>query len=137
MRRQLEQRATALGLLPGAVEFRGAIVDMRRVYREADILVLTSDYEGMPNVILEAMASGLPVVATRVGSVSEVVHHGETGYLYDAGDENSMLDGLLRLIGDPRERTRLGSSARNYIESERSLHSLPGHLENLYEGALA
>jgi glycosyltransferase involved in cell wall biosynthesis len=79
----LEQQAARLGLSPESVEFRPAVGDMGPVYRDADIFLLTSDWEGTPNVVLEAMASGLPVVATRVGGVPEIVRHGETGLLVD------------------------------------------------------
>ena len=136
-RSYLENRAAELRLLPHQVEFKGASEDVGEVYRQADILVLTSDYEGTPNVVLEAMASGLPVVATRVGGVPEIVQHERTGYVADPEDENSMVEALLNLIGNSRLREEMGRRARTYIEANHSLESLPVSLESLYELALS
>lgn len=136
LRSILEQQAKALGLLPDGVEFRGQVSDMRPIYKEADILVLTSDWEGTPNVILEAMASGLPVVATKVGGVPEVVQHELTGYLVHPDDEDSMVDVLLRLIHEPSLREEMGASGRAYVEKHHSLQRLPFLLQELYEEAL-
>lgn len=136
-RPQLERQAAELDLLPGGVEFRGAVSDMAPIYREADIIVLTSDREGMPNVLLEAMASGLPVVATRVGDVPEIVRHGETGYLANPGDNDAMVDALLKLVVDTRLRVEMGCRAREYINTNYSLDRLPAHLGVLYKSALS
>ncbi len=89
LKTELEEQAEALGLLPDGVKFRGSVAEMAPVYRNADVCVLTSDYEGTPNVLLEAMASGLAVVATNVGGVSEVVRQGENGFLVEPGDETA------------------------------------------------
>ena len=72
LRAELEAQGAKLGLYPGCLRFLGGVSDMGRVYQEADICVLTSDFEGTPNVLLEAMAAGLPVVATQVGGVPEI-----------------------------------------------------------------
>ena len=90
LRSQLEQQTLALGL-SDIIEFRGAVADMVSAYREADMLVLTSDWEGTPNVVLEAMASGLPVVATKVGGVREIVQPEITGYIVEPEDKDTML----------------------------------------------
>ena len=81
LRSELEGQAAQLGLLPDAVRFHGADDNLLHFYNNADVLLLTSDYEGTPNVVLEAMACGLPVVATRVGGISEIVQEGVTGLL--------------------------------------------------------
>jgi glycosyltransferase involved in cell wall biosynthesis len=135
LRPQLEHRAQQIGLLPDVVEFRGAISDMAAAYREADILVLTSDWEGTPNVLLEAMASGLPVVATRVGGVPEIVREDETGKLADAADEDSMAESLRTLIGNRELQAKMGRQAREYAVSNHSPASLRTNLSNLYEKA--
>ncbi|RMG45458.1 MAG: glycosyltransferase, partial [Acidobacteria bacterium] len=124
-------------LTPNVVEFRGTIADTVPLYREVDIFVLTSDWEGTPNVILEAMASGLPVVATRVGGVPEIVQHGETGFLVDPEDEDGMVDAILTLIKNRDLRLKFGRAGREFVLAQHSLDKLPGYLQKLYELALA
>ena len=89
LREPLERQAAGLGFSPETLEFRGEVHDLTPVYREADILALTSDWEGTPNVVLEAMASGLAVVATKAGGISDIVQHGKTGFLtFDSRDRD-------------------------------------------------
>jgi glycosyltransferase involved in cell wall biosynthesis len=133
----LEQRSRELGLTPATVQFRGSQVVSAPVYRAADVLVLTSDNEGTPNVVMEAMASGLPVVASRVGGVPELVRDGETGFVLAADDEEGMAAKLQRLIGDRDLRERMGRQARRYMESFHALNRLPGYLGSLYQAVLS
>jgi glycosyltransferase involved in cell wall biosynthesis len=135
LRQELEQQATALGLLPDVVEFRGRVADMSTVYREADIMVLTSDYEGTPNVLLEAMACGLPVVATKVGGVPDLVQHNETGKVV-AADEEALAEALLMLLNNPGRRREMGERARQYVLHHHSPAILPERLASLYESIL-
>jgi glycosyltransferase involved in cell wall biosynthesis len=138
LRTVLERQAADLGLLDGLVEFRGSVSDMAAVYREADILVLTSDYEGTPNVALEAMASGLALVAPRVGGIQEVVRHEETGCLVAAGSDSApLVSQVLRLINDEPSRVEMGRRARAYVSANYSPERLPGELRNVYEVALS
>lgn len=137
LRAQLEKQAEALGLLPSAVEFRGTVSDMAPVYAEADISVLTSEYEGTPNVLLEAMASGLPVVATKVGGVPEIVRQGENGFMVEPGDEASLCAALVGLINDSQMRMQMGRNARAYVEANHSVNRLPAILSGLYRLALS
>jgi len=134
LRTILENQAANLGV---AVEFRGAVSNMAAIYREADILLLTSDHEGTPNVALEAMASGLAVVATRVGGMPDVIEDGKTGCLVDGGDELSMARRVLALIEDRRLITRLGCQARDYVLANHSPQRLPSALRDVYEVALS
>jgi glycosyltransferase involved in cell wall biosynthesis len=136
LREQLEKQAGALGLLPSTLQFRGSVSDVASVYQEADICVLTSDYEGTPNVLLEAMASGLPVVATKVGGVPEIVRQGKNGFVVEPGDETSLCAALVRLINDSRLRMQMGRDARAYVEANHSLDRLPIMLHGLYRLAL-
>jgi glycosyltransferase involved in cell wall biosynthesis len=135
-RSRLEQRAACLGLLPDLVEFRGAIPNMVPLYRETDIFLLTSDWEGTPNVLLEAMASGLPTVATGVGGVPDIIDHEQTGYLTDPRDEQFSVSVLLKLIDDPHLRIEMGHRAREYVEANYSLDRFTIFLEHLYEESL-
>jgi glycosyltransferase involved in cell wall biosynthesis len=137
LRAQLQKQAEALGLSPSTVEFRGSIADMASVYADADICVLTSDYEGTPNVLLEAMASGLPVVATKVGGVPEILRPGENGFMVEPGDEDGLYAALDRLINDAQLRMRMGQKARAFVEANHALDRLPTTLQALYDLALA
>jgi len=137
LRPQLEKQAEALGLLPSGVEFRGSVADIAPVYQQADVCVLTSDYEGTPNVLLEAMASGLPVVATKVGGVPEIVEQGKTGFMVEPGDEAGMCAALVRLSNDSQLRMEMGRDARTYVEANHSLDRLLSMLRGLYRLALS
>jgi glycosyltransferase involved in cell wall biosynthesis len=136
LRPELEQQAAALGLLPDALQFLGSASDMGAIYRRSSICVLTSDHEGTPNVLLEAMAAGLPIVATNVGGIPEFVKNGQTGFLIDREDLEAQTTVIARLIRDSDLRTSIGNQARGYIEQNHSLHRLPALLNDLYEAAL-
>jgi glycosyltransferase involved in cell wall biosynthesis len=129
---ELEKQAQTLGLFPGAVEFKGSIADVAPIYREADICVLTSDHEGTPNVALEAMSSGLPVVATKVGGVSAIINEGENGFMVEPGDNAGLYAALVSLIDDPHSRTRMGARARAFVETNHPVKLLPEKLSELY-----
>jgi glycosyltransferase involved in cell wall biosynthesis len=80
--------------------------------READVLVLPSYAEGLPMVLVEAMAAGVPVVTTPVGSISELVAHGRNGYLHEPGDVDALAVHLSELLADRARRDRMGQAAR-------------------------
>lgn len=101
-------------------------------YRSAHIFVLTSDYEGTPNVVLEAMACGLPVVATLAGGTTELVREQETGYLAPPGDARQIAEHIVRLAKSSRLREQQGRAARAIIEEEYCLSSLGDRLLELY-----
>jgi len=133
----LERQAAELDLLPETVEFRGAISDMAAVYEESDILVLTSDWEGTPNVLLEAMACGLPVVATRVGGVPDLVREGVTGFCAEPGDVDTLVDHLSRLCRRAELRAECGRQARQHVLENHSCTRLSACLQSLYEATLS
>lgn len=133
---ELKQQAAQLELLPDTVEFRDAVPDMMEIYRTADILVLSSDLEGTPNVVLEAMACGLPVVAMRVGGLPEVVRHGETGFLVAPEGEDELLRSVLTLVSDRDLRRTMGGRARENILASASFLRLPAILSDLYRAAI-
>ena len=83
------------------------------------------------------MAAALPVVATRVGGVPELVQHGETGFVADAADEDAMAAALLKLVEDQRLRCSMGRQGRAYIEANHALQHLPGRLAALYEAVMS
>ena len=136
LREQLERQALEQGL-SDIVTFAGAQAEMVTWYQQADILILTSDWEGTPNVLLEAMACALPVVATRVGGVPEVVQHGITGYLAAPQEEAMLVERLATLIDDALLRQTLGAEARSYVEEHHALSRLPTFLSTLYSQVTA
>jgi glycosyltransferase involved in cell wall biosynthesis len=85
--------------------------DVPRLLGAADMFVLASDFEAVPMAILEAMATGLPVVATNVGSISDVIRDGDSGILVAPGDPDSLASALVSLAGNPALRERLGDNA--------------------------
>lgn len=103
------------------IELLGDRDDVPRLLAEAQIFVLSSRSEGMPVSILEAMAAGLPVVASDVGGVREVVVDEETGLLVPAGDEAALEQALRRLLDSPELRRRLGDAGRERAEREFDL----------------
>ena len=96
------------------IELRGWVAKdaLPEIYRGADIFVLPSRDEGMPNALLEAMAAGLPVVATRIAGSAEVVIDQETGLLVAPEDTEALTAALLRLITSESERARFGTAGR-------------------------
>jgi glycosyltransferase involved in cell wall biosynthesis len=94
------------------VVLHGSEPDARDVYGAFDVAVLASEAEGLPNVLLEAAAAGLPIVATAAGGTVDVIEDGRTGLLIPIGDEDALLAALQRLADDPAERRRLGDAAR-------------------------
>jgi glycosyltransferase involved in cell wall biosynthesis len=137
LRSQLENQALELGLLPDGVTFRGAVEDMTALYQEADILLLTSDWEGTPNVILEAMAMGLAIVATGVGGVPEIIQHQETGWITNVNDQQAMPEALLMLVKNQRTRIEMGDRARAFVLANHSPQILPKYLESLYQSTFS
>jgi glycosyltransferase involved in cell wall biosynthesis len=103
-------RASAGG--NGVVRVLGPRADVPDLMVAADAVCLASDAEGVPMVLLEAMALGRPVVATRVGGVAEAVEAGETGLLVPLGDEAAFAAALLQLVADPEFSSRLGEKGR-------------------------
>ena len=112
----LEARLVSLGL-PDRVRFIGMVSDARELMCAADVFLLSSDREGMPNVVLEAMAAGVPCVATRVNGVGDLIRPGETGFIvsYDATD---LAEHVTRLATDADLRRIMGARARAAIERE-------------------
>jgi glycosyltransferase involved in cell wall biosynthesis len=123
LRDDLESQARELGI-EDTVEFVGQTIDVPKLMSEGAILVHTSDSEGYPNVVMEAMASGRPVVATNVGDTSRLIEDGRTGFLVQAGDDEALTRRLAVLLTDRNLRESMGQAARTKAEREFSLSRL-------------
>lgn len=110
--------------------------DVEAVYAAADLVVLTSDNEGMPVSLIEAALAGRPAIATRVGSVAEVVVDGSTG-LVVAREAHAVADGILRLLGDPHLRAIMGAAAASRAGQLFSAQRLVADTEALYVAAVS
>ncbi|MFN4116387.1 MAG: TIGR03088 family PEP-CTERM/XrtA system glycosyltransferase [Inhella sp.] len=111
--------------------------DVPQIMRGLDAFVLPSLAEGISNTILEAMASGLPVLATRVGGNAELVAEGHSGLLVDAGCVDSLRDGLLRLAGDPAGAAAMGEAGRQRAEAKFSMAGMVNAYAAVYDGLLS
>ena len=118
--------------LAGQVLFLGSAENVPEILNAMDVFVLPSLSEGMSNTLLEAMASGLPVVATRVGGNPEVIEEDRSGWLVQPGDLCDLIARLERLAADPDLRHRLGKAARDRAVSHFSLEEMIGRYRNLY-----
>jgi glycosyltransferase involved in cell wall biosynthesis len=136
-RAALGDLAHRLGLYPGIVDFVSATPEVTVFYQRAHIFVLTSDFEGTPNAMLEAMACELPVVATPAGDVAECIHDGDEGYVVDATDEELLAERLCELVERPDLRRSMGCRARQKVQEQYGLLGLPSRLEELYRKRLA
>jgi glycosyltransferase involved in cell wall biosynthesis len=135
-RAALEQLIVQLGL-SRSTSLLGRTDDMPAFYSSIDIQVSASRQEGLPITLLEGMASGLPVVATSVGAVPQVVHDGETGLLVEAGNPVALAAAILQVIDDPSLRASLGDRGRRLIAAEFSADRMAAEYINLYRNVLA
>jgi glycosyltransferase involved in cell wall biosynthesis len=129
----LQQLATELELPLSAVTFLGARQDVATLLAEADLLVLSSDSEGFPNVLLEAMAAELPVITTKVGDADKVVQHEHTGYTIPPGDVVGLTAKMIELAQSATLRQQMGKAGRKRVEKLYSLEQLNKHLLTIYE----
>ena len=135
LRGSYEARCAELGLA-GTVEFLGRREDVDQVLAGSDIATLVSLREGIPRAVLEAMAAGLPVVATDVPGTREAVRHGETGLLVPSGDAEALARSLGFLIDHPNARRWLGRHGRKRAVAEFDERTVIDALEHAYRDAL-
>jgi glycosyltransferase involved in cell wall biosynthesis len=127
-RLQIENMARQMGLT-SQVRFLGQCPDIAGFLANLDISVLVSSSESSPNAITESMAAGLPIVATRVGGIPEILSHGETGLLVPVGNDVQLADAIEYLADNPDVRARLGQNAREFAVQ----HFRLDHVCHLYE----
>ncbi len=119
------------------VIFTGWRRDIPRIYADLDLLVVSSNNEGTPVAAIEAMASGCPVVATRVGGLPDIVHDGETGYLVPAQQPEALAAATLELIRNPQRAEQMGQRAQRSVKERFSVQRLVCDTEGLYQDLMA
>ena len=131
----LERRAHELGIMRETL-FLGYQEDVGPLYAAFDALVLPSGNEGTPVSVIEALAAGTPVVATRVGGVPDVVRDGEDGFLVEPGASDELSERLARLAGDPDLRKRFGEAGRARVLPRYAVARLVDDVDRLYRSLL-
>jgi glycosyltransferase involved in cell wall biosynthesis len=136
LREELKAQAAAMGLAE-AVVFAGWRRDLANVYADLDAVVISSHNEGTPASLIEAMATGCPVVATRVGGVPDLVVDGETGRLVPPGDREALAAALLALFREPELTARMAELARRRVLERHQAQRLVADIDRLYRELLA
>jgi len=129
--------ARRLGIVD-RVKFLGLVSrkEIAGAYRRADIFAFPSRYEGMPNVVLEAAACGLPVIGTRIPGTEQLVEHGVNGLLCEADDVAALCANLRELIEDGATRLKMGTEARRRVEADWTWARRAKELEQVIDGVL-
>jgi glycosyltransferase involved in cell wall biosynthesis len=133
--RAIEKAVSNRGIA-GRVVFSGAVSDPLPAFAEADLFVLTSAAENCPLALLQAMACGLPVIASRVGGIPEIVRDGIEGFLFPPGDARALADAVRVLLADPACRRSMGACARDRVVRHFSLSTCVEGLLDSYRKAL-
>jgi glycosyltransferase involved in cell wall biosynthesis len=133
LRVRLEETAHAYHL-DGRVKFLGHRNDIPRLLAAADLVVLPSAYEGLPNVVLEAMRFRKPVVATRAPGTTEVIIDGKTGLLVPIGDAPLLARAIRDVVRDRVLASKLGEAGRARVEGQFRVDTMVAQFASLYEG---
>jgi len=136
LRKDLEANAKRLGLEKSVI-FAGQQDQSYDFMNMMDVFVLPSLHEGIPMVVLEALALQRPVVATRVGGIPEVIEHGQTGFLAEPSDASSLARLLQRLVEDLPMAVSIGKAGRTRVEEKFTARTMAGKTAELYEQVLS
>jgi glycosyltransferase involved in cell wall biosynthesis len=131
LRAPLEAQAAAIGVSDRVI-FTGFRPDVPDIMAASDIFVLSSQWEGLPVALLEAMAAGCAAVATDVGGVGQVLHHEVNGLLVPSADPPALAAALIRLCRDPAYTRQLGQAAKDWVAREYGMRAWVRKWENLY-----
>jgi glycosyltransferase involved in cell wall biosynthesis len=131
LRQELAEKANALGLA-SVVTFAGWQHDLPAVYADLDATVVTSHSEGTPACLIEAMASGCPVIATSVGGVPDMIIPGVTGQLTPPGDANALATAIVHLVKEPEQARSMANQARGEALARYDEQRLVTDMERLY-----
>lgn len=136
LRRSLAAEAAALGITD-AVSFAGWQRDLSSVYADLAAVVISSDNEGTPASLIEAMASGCPVIATSVGGVPDLISDGDTGRLVRPGSPEDLAAALVDLVREPEATARMAANARQFALTTFQGQRLINDVDRLYQQLLA
>jgi glycosyltransferase involved in cell wall biosynthesis len=131
----MESRLRALASdldLGESLRFVEPLPDLALAYADADLFALSSLWEGLPYVVLEAMAHGLPVASTNVDGIPEAVEHGVSGLVVPPRDPAALADAILRLLGDPAMRARMGEAGQRIVRERFGLERMADELVAVY-----
>ena len=132
---EVKDLADKYGLGPDQIRFLGQRRDVNEILAQSDLSVLTSDYEGMPNVVLEAMGCGLPVIATRISGTEELIADDKTGFLVEPGDAEGMAERILYCIDESELAEAIGRQAREFVVENFSFEKMAEEHRNVYLAA--
>lgn len=131
-RAALEQLARTLPLRPGSIQFAGHCPQTAPWLRQAHMLVVSSDHEGFPNVVLEGMAARVPVITTPAGDAPVVVQDGVTGFVVPFDDVRAMAQRMVQLACAPALAREMGAAGRQIVEQRYGINGLAGRLLAIY-----
>lgn len=131
LREELSSLVLSLNI-NSSVHFLGFRDNIPQLLRNLDLFVLPSLYEGLPNVVLEAMASGLPVVATAVDGTPEAIVHGKTGFLVPSCQPDALSDAICTMLNDREKMNLMGRAGRHHVETRFSLNNQVNQFVQLY-----
>jgi len=132
LRKDLENYSKKLGI-SNKITFTGVRKDIPDILKKIDISVLSSNYEGLPNIILESMASSKPVVATTVGGIPEAVIDGKTGILVPPKNPEALANAIIKLLKNPKLREKMGKAGRKRVEKYFTIKKMVKEYEKVYD----
>ncbi len=135
MRKKLEAYSKKNHLV-GNISFLGTVEDLRPIMKEADVYVRPSLTDGMPYGILEAMATGLPVIATNIAGSPEIIIHGKTGHLIPSNDSGELANAIIHLLSSPTYLVNLAKNGLKLVNSEYDWEKVYPNYENSYRRIL-
>jgi len=118
------------------ISFPGFINDIPKILSKSDVYVHTAHYEGLPNAVMEAMASAMPCVVTDSEGCLELIQNGVNGLVVEGGNARALADALLRLLHDPNSARQMGKAGRSKIEQDYTIQKMVGLTETVYKSVL-
>jgi O-antigen biosynthesis protein len=122
--------------LIGKIHFLGTVQDIKPYLGVCDTLLLPSKIDGRPTAVLQALAMGVPVIASDVGALPKIINNGRNGFLCSAGNVNQFIANIKLLVSDPGLQLKCSQGARQYAEDELDINKWLGEIESLIEGLI-